>query len=491
MTKLHHDKNWKKDWERRRKQKMSIRGIMVYFGILGSLVFLSQVVTFVALFPRLLHKQQTQTPIEIQEENKDPLSSTNLRIQNSIAEPQKTPKKQKVLQNLLKKKMKHLEEERNPNRIIMQQETDAETEAEEEKHVKVRKRGNKSLDPRVKPLMELAGIPLTSELIDELPQWKDIDDVYEMDEPKIIGLETCPVFMDKWRDTQHVYIAPAGLFDTGTNMLARLLRRNCIFPPKPNTPERSMHFQVPWGKHNPHTAFRFHHVCEEDRNMGVKLPQERVLPVVMIKDPYTWMSSICRHKYYTNWPHTKQHCPNLMPDKTDVMLFSEHRGVKPNEQIPVRVHFSDEIRGKYQSMTDMWNDWNNEYLTTGSKGGEQDFPRIMVRYEDLLYYPVEVVTKLCECLEGKTRKDFVLISEPAKGNQGVHEGSHGYQAAFIRYSDELQRLDNYHTQDLDYAKESLDENLMKLFGYKHPTSSLIKKHNIHPHEEYTGPFPIQ
>ena len=61
---------------------------------------------------------------------------------------------------------------------------------------------------------------------------------------------------------------------------------------------------VPWGKHNPQTSFRFHHVCEENRDHGVKLPQERVLPVVMIKDPYTWMSSICRHKYYTNFPHT-------------------------------------------------------------------------------------------------------------------------------------------------------------------------------------------
>ena len=142
-------------------------------------------------------------------------------------------------------------------------------------------------------------------------------------------------------------------------------------------------------------------------------------------------------------------------------------------------------------MTDMWNDWNIEYLTTGVKGGEKDFPRVMVRYEDLLYHPVEVVTKLCKCLEGETRKDFVLISEPAKGNEGVHEGSHGYQDAFLRHLDELQRLDNYGTQDLDYAKQSLDENLIKLFGYKHPTFSLIKKNKIHPHEEYTGTFPIQ
>ncbi len=72
----------------------------------------------------------------------------------------------------------------------------------------------------------------------------------------------------------------------------------------------------------------------------------------------------------------------------------------------------------------MWNNWNNEYLTTGVKGGEKDFPRVMVRYEDLLYHPVEVVTKLCKCLEDETRKDS-------------------------------------------------------------------KKKKIHPHEEYTGTFPIQ
>lgn len=51
-----------------------------------------------------------------------------------------------------------------------------------------------------------------------------------------------------------------------------------------------MRQQVPWGKHNP-IAFRTKH--EAKAASKVVTDQTTVFPIVLLKDPYTWMSSIC------------------------------------------------------------------------------------------------------------------------------------------------------------------------------------------------------
>ena len=51
--------------------------------------------------------------------------------------------------------------------------------------------------------------------------------------------------------------------------------------------------------------------------------QSHVLPTVMVKDPYHWMQSMCRHSYQMNWYHTNNRRPNLIPNKFDF----EHRGL--------------------------------------------------------------------------------------------------------------------------------------------------------------------
>ena len=133
--------------------------------------------------------------------------------------------------------------------------------------------------------------------------------------PKTLGLDRCAAF----RSAQGPRGRPAvaGLFKTGTNFLMKLLRMNCDFPAAcPAQPQirvdkdnpyaaeirimaemqlaRRNHcspflLQVPWGKHNP-VDWRGQHAAQGLEGVDV----DGVLPVVVVKDPFTWMRSMCR-----------------------------------------------------------------------------------------------------------------------------------------------------------------------------------------------------
>ena len=55
----------------------------------------------------------------------------------------------------------------------------------------------------------------------------------------------------------------------------------------------------------------------------------------------------------------------------------------------------------YSSLLHFWSDWNNAYANWPE-------PRLMVRYEDLLWRPVETVGAVCSCVGGMTAppRDF-------------------------------------------------------------------------------------
>lgn len=62
-----------------------------------------------------------------------------------------------------------------------------------------------------------------------------------------------------------------------------------------------------------------------------------------------------------------------------------------------------------------WKEWNDEYL-------EATFPRLMVRLEDLVFFPKQVLTEICECVGGHVRTmGLTLIGDTSKkGGENVH-----------------------------------------------------------------------
>ena len=81
--------------------------------------------------------------------------------------------------------------------------------------------------------------------------------------PAILGLERCATFRETTSEFRRA--ATAGLFNTGTNLLTNLVRKNCVVAkacPEKMAQKQKMAmmargecigypFQVPWGKHNP------------------------------------------------------------------------------------------------------------------------------------------------------------------------------------------------------------------------------------------------
>lgn len=308
---------------------------------------------------------------------------------------------------------------------------------------------------RVRQILQKAGIKITPEVESIIPDWSEVTSLYGS-KPKIMGLETCSDYRNSIPFSDRM-IGPAGIFNTGTNLLAKLLGGHCDLPGVSNTP--MLLFQVPWGKHNP-TALRLHHTTPSQKHVN----QSNVLPVVTIKDPYHWMGSMCRHTYQANWHHTDAHCPNLVATEADV----GYRGIRKKDigkPIDVKVRFQPTIIPKYDSLAGLWNDWYMDYIAVDS------FPRLIIRFEDLLFHLEEVIKEVCECVGGTATEDMSIIADSAKGDSGPHSGSGGLLSAIKRYGHKEQRLEGMNKDDIKYARNVLIEDTMKVFGYSYPEES--------------------
>ena len=104
-------------------------------------------------------------------------------------------------------------------------------------------------------------------VIASLPKWSEVTSFYGP--PRVIGLETCKAFRDKVPLDKRM-IGAAGIFNSGTNFLFYLLKKNCWNPKKKGS---GMLWQVPWGKHRPESS-RGNHVAKKSEK------KEDVLPVV-------------------------------------------------------------------------------------------------------------------------------------------------------------------------------------------------------------------
>jgi hypothetical protein len=247
----------------------------------------------------------------------------------------------------------------------------------------------------------------------------------------------------------------AGLFNTGTNYLAALLENNCQLPHR-SSHERYYPFreQVPWGKHNTPVAHRGVHVAMGNAGATWTLNYTWVIPVVVVKDPFHWMVSNCRHEYFL-WEHDEDHCPN-------VTVAGKDGSVVPNS---FTVNFAKETR-HFTSMVHFWNEWYGEY-----NAQSELYPLLYIRFEDLVFHTKYVIRSLCDCIGGSPpsgRRDFMYLEESAKNYAKVHAGASGFVDAMLRYGNPKKRLEGWTYLDYAYAMDHLDEELMTKFGYKYP-----------------------
>ena len=299
-----------------------------------------------------------------------------------------------------------------------------------------------------------AGVDLTPEMEEKLPTWEQVQEVVGP-HPYILGLERCEEFRQRTPPLERM-LGAAGMFNSGTNLVTHLLKQNCEIPERrkmmgPHQPTESygMRWQVPWGKHTP-ASFRDLHATAKAGKM--KINKNWILPIVTLRNPYTWFRSTCKSPYTARWNHRKDlsDCPSLKDEVTG----------KWNN---VTVHYGagdDE----HQSLAHLWNDWYSYYLRKAT------FPWIAIRMEDLVFYPKETIQTVCECAGGEIRKDrnFVFITHSAKADSRGHDASTGLYEAWIKYSKPPEPKFGFSDTDFEAAKEALDPWLMTAFGYTHP-----------------------
>eukprot|EP00934_Nitzschia_sp_Nitz4_P007521 Nitzschia sp. Nitz4//scaffold118_size93875//74617//76434//NITZ4_004800-RA/size93875-augustus-gene-0.46-mRNA-1//1//CDS//3329533760//7511//frame0 len=311
-------------------------------------------------------------------------------------------------------------------------------------------------------------------VIDQLPTWKQVEKLYGK-EPKIIGLDRCEAFRQNV-DPKMKFIGVAGPFNSGTNLAAELIIHNCQIQERMDyagQESKGMRWQdspfctfcgyswmimiVPWGKHTP-ASFREEHLTKHDRDV----PIDNTLAVVMIRDPYQWAQSMCRHAYAAHWNHTRDHCPNIVPNQDDKARFPE---LEDSEYVPVHVKYAA-VTTEHDSMMHFYNDWYNMYMNA-------TFPRLIVRYEDLIFRGKEVTQAICSCAGGVERNDrppgFRHVRESAKLGTAAHgKFKTNLIGALIRYGTDEHKADKMSPEDLEAAQAILDPTLMQSFAYEHP-----------------------
>ena len=313
---------------------------------------------------------------------------------------------------------------------------------------KVKNTDTFGVDVHIVKILTAANIQLDEELASQLPTWEDIVSMYG-DKPIIHGVETCQAYRDTVVPADRM-LGPAGIFNTGTNLLFELMKANCDLPEAATSkthkePKRNgMRFQPPWGKHNPPSNYRDQHVA---KFWGEGIIQTNFFPVVMIKDFYHWAGSQCRHSYTSWWDHDKDHCPKLVDTNNH-----------PNR---VAVRFG---KGTlyYDSILDLWNKYYQEWE-------EQTFPHLTTRYEDLLFHGEELTSVACDCVGGVFTPNFRYVEGSAKENGlPIHNGANGLVKALLQYGSSANRLKGFTDFDRLYTSKTLDLGLVQKYGYTAP-----------------------
>ena len=218
------------------------------------------------------------------------------------------------------------------------------------------------------------------------------------------------------------------MFNTGTNTLLNLMHLNCRF----DSVGRHTLWQAPWGKHNPH-SWRGHHWAPQFGEGAWRPNPESIFPVVVVKDPATWMKSMCRNQYESRFKHARSH-------------HDPERCPTPVDETQVVMRYQPDRPSHYDTLVHFWRDWHGEYVNTTR-------PRLMIRFEDLLFDSANTVRTVCECVGGTMKPKFEQEEEVSKDRSLGHVGPVNDRArALSLYASEAKRFDHYTRADLDLLR---------------------------------------
>ena len=96
-----------------------------------------------------------------------------------------------------------------------------------------------------------------------------------------------------------------------------------------------------------------------------------VLPIVLIRDFYSWGQSMCRHPYGVTSTKSNKELGSKEAGPCPKFLASEEEG--SSSTMSVTIPYPNRT-ATFDSIAHFWSQWYNEYL-------EADFPRLIIRFE--------------------------------------------------------------------------------------------------------------
>jgi hypothetical protein len=116
----------------------------------------------------------------------------------------------------------------------------------------------------------------------------------------------------------------------------------------------------------------------------------------------------------------------------------------------------------------MWKDWYADYFDETIA----PWPWLMVRLEDLVFYPHETIQQICDCVGGdyvgEEKLSLQLDSSKGVAPDKIH-GSDKTGLIKAMLSHTLNnRTEGMTPEDAAYAATALEDSVMQLFGYKPP-----------------------
>ena len=149
----------------------------------------------------------------------------------------------------------------------------------------------------------------------------------------------------------------------------------------------------------------------------------------------------------------------MVPNQDDLQLFPYLE-----DHVPVQIKYPEKS-AYWDSLAHLWSDWYGQYFNA-------DYPRLIVRFEDMLFNAKEMVNTICECAGGVAREPgkFAYVVDSGKFGKGhaSSEPKTNMISAMIKYGTDEKRFLGMTTDDLIYANEHLDANLMSIFQYEIP-----------------------
>lgn len=194
-----------------------------------------------------------------------------------------------------------------------------------------------------------------------------------------------------------------------------------------------------------------------------------------------------QHVHRFHVPGPEGHCPNFIPNQVENEWFRKTRkevaeffesdlhkvrnvilkgGYQPgNKTVPIIVRYKNEI-AKHESLAHFWKEWYQEYF-------DADFPRLMIRLEDVVFHPYETLKAVCDCAGGTMapKADFVLQGENAKPSEDKAHSKARKTDLAVAFLDHLRsnRTKGMSLDDMEFARKILNSSVVRqYFGYEPP-----------------------